>query len=111
MQEVGERIGKVIVGAFGCMSHALADIAQKINTVRCARDRLSRYTKIIRAIDRQTKTISMPNAVAIAARLKNASTLMRSLGSNGFLTRLNGCINRVKSWNGEWIVTVKQGFM
>jgi hypothetical protein len=41
-----------------------------MNTVRCARDGFAKNTKIIRAVDQQTKTISMTNAVAIPAGLK-----------------------------------------
>jgi hypothetical protein len=89
VQEVAERVGIIIVRAFGCECRAAVDIPTKDeHHASCAaRDHFARHAKIIGAFDQQTKTISMPNAVAIAARFKNASVLMRLPRSNGFLNR------------------------
>ncbi|WP_156528741.1 hypothetical protein [Caballeronia udeis] len=77
-----------------------------------SRDRLAQHAKIIRAVDQQTKTISMPNAVANAVRLKDASVFMLppclSEFSNVFLNRSNRC---KKALAREWIVPMMPGFL
>jgi hypothetical protein len=58
-----------------------------------ASDRLPKDKKIIHAIDQQTKTISMPNAFAIAARLK------KRLGAHAaiWFERIRGQIGRTQN--------------
>jgi len=65
---------------------------------RRSRDRFTHHTKIIGAIDQRTKTISMPNAVAIAVRLKKRF---------GFEQ-----IRRTRTERGAgWIVPMKSGLI
>jgi len=65
MQKAAERVG-ITSSAPSREFHAAVDIPAALR----ARDRLPNDTKTIGAIDQQTKTISMPNAFAIANRLK-----------------------------------------
>lgn len=93
MQEAAER-RVTIAGSFRRELHAAVDIpAEDEHHAWWPRDRLRKDRKIIRAVDQRAKTISLPNAVAIAARLKNAAVLMRPPGSNGFS---NGLVGRKK---------------
>ncbi|WP_160312492.1 hypothetical protein [Caballeronia mineralivorans] len=65
---------------------------------RRSRDRFTHHTKMIGAIDQQTKTISMPNAVAIAVRLKKRFGFER--------------IRRARTERDVgWIVPMKPGFI
>jgi hypothetical protein len=58
------------------------------------RDRRPKDTKIIRAIDQQTKTISMPNAVAMTAGSEKRFGTHMATGSNGCPNRFAGSKNR-----------------
>jgi hypothetical protein len=90
-QEVAERVGVIIVRAlaFGREFRAAVDIpAKDEHRALRSRDRLPKDTKIIRAIDQQTKTISMPNAIAIAVRLKKRFGAHAATGFERFFEQI-----------------------